>query len=195
MHLFTLFQLKNRTCQNMSERRKSVHREVKGPNQTRGMNSWGTGTADTFLKPKLDLFYLSVRRERGREVFTGTRPSSALCGWDGGGCKIKLLWGSVCLSGSCGSPALGANWLGHNLKGVLREQPLCVRRHHSWEARVGGAIGPQAYQHTHMHAFETMDKQTWGLRTGSNDLNRAPETPATELCTYLPSVILWKYAY
>lgn len=31
-----------------------------------------------------------------------------------------------------------------------------------------------------MHAYEMMDKQTWGLRTGSDDLNRAPETPATE---------------
>lgn len=34
-----------------------------------------------------------------------------------------------------------------------------------------------------MHAYEMMDKQTWGLRTGSDDLNRAPETPATELLT------------
>lgn len=34
-----------------------------------------------------------------------------------------------------------------------------------------------------MHAYEMMDKQTWGLRTGSDDLNRTPETPATELLT------------
>ena len=34
-----------------------------------------------------------------------------------------------------------------------------------------------------MHAYEMMDTQTQGLRTGSNDLNSAPETPATEPLT------------
>ena len=39
------------------------------------------------------------------------------------------------------------------------------------------------HTHIHMHAYEMMDKQMQGLRTGSDDLNRSPETPATEPLT------------
>lgn len=38
-----------------------------------------------------------------------------------------------------------------------------------------------------MHAYEMVDKQTWGLRTVSDGLNTAAETPATELHTLPPS--------
>lgn len=55
---------------------------------------------------------------------------------------------SVYLALVSGKPTLGANWLGHNLRGVLRQWPLLAHHHHQWEAGVS-VTGCRAYQNTH----------------------------------------------